>query len=83
MVGLFRKESLKSGFGDARWLGFLNWYQSFFINLSMKKNHRELYKNIRRIKLFIRRVECFDILAAYNAVVSHIEGSKKYEKDFA
>ncbi|EFI1326787.1 TPA: RelA/SpoT domain-containing protein, partial [Escherichia coli] len=81
MVGLFRKESLKSGFGDARWLRFFELVSELFYKLEYEKEPSGSYIKISEELSYLSvELNVFDILAAYNAVVSHIEGSKKYDK---
>lgn len=81
MVGLFRKESLKSGFGDARWLRFFELVSELFYKVEYEKEPSGSYIKISEELSYLSvELNVFDILAAYNAAVSHIEGSKKYDK---
>lgn len=80
MVGLFRKESLKSGFGDVKWLRFFELVSELFYKIENKESSGSYISISEELKLLSVELNVFEILTAYNAVVSHIEGSDKYDK---
>lgn len=53
MVGLFRKESLKSGLVDIKWLRFFELVSELFIKLKIKNHPVVISKNIRRVEISI------------------------------
>lgn len=80
MVGLFRKESLKSGFGDSDWLRFFELVSELFYKVENKESFGSYIAISEELKYLSEHLNVFNILTAYNAVVNHIEGSKKYDK---
>lgn len=80
MVGLFRKESLKSGFGDSKWLRFFELVSELFYKIENKESSGSYISISEELKYLSVDLNVFNILTAYNAVVSHIEGSEKYDK---
>lgn len=80
MVGLFRKESLKSGFGDAKWLRFFELVSELFYKIENKESSGSYIVISEELRMLSDELNVFNILTAYNTVVSHIEGSEKYKK---
>lgn len=80
MVGLFRKESLKSGFGDIKWLRFFELVSELFYKIENKESSGSYIAISEELRYLSEELNVFNILTAYNAVVSHIEGSEKYNK---
>ena len=78
MVGLFRKESLKSGFGDQNWLRFFELVSELFYKIENGESVGSYISISEELKTLSSDLNVFAILTAYNQVASHIEGSDKY-----
>jgi len=80
MVGLFRQESLKSGFGDPKWLRFFELVSELFFKVENGESLGSYNAISEELRALSVELNAFDILTAYSAVASHIEGSDKYKK---
>lgn len=79
MVGLFRKESLKSGLGDESWLHFFQLVSDLFYTIDSKSTTGHYNKTSSEIKELAKKLRIFEILDAYNQVINHIENNIKYD----
>ncbi|GDX07122.1 hypothetical protein [Buttiauxella sp. A111] len=81
MVGLFRKESLKSGQGDQSWLYFFQLVSDLFYRIE-SGNIIGRYNSIStELKVLSEKLNVFENLTAYNKFISHIEQSEKLKED--
>ncbi|EFC2190403.1 TPA: RelA/SpoT domain-containing protein [Escherichia coli] len=82
MVGLFRKESLKSSFGDPDWLRFFELVSELFYGIESGKSVGHYMKTSSDLKILTEKLNVFTILEAYNKVASHIDSSDTYTSGF-
>lgn len=80
MVGLFRKESLKSGLGDDRWLRFFELVSELFYSVENGKVSSSYIPISSELKNLTEELNVFDLLTAYNAAINHIEESNLYKR---
>ncbi|WP_164068679.1 RelA/SpoT domain-containing protein [Serratia marcescens] len=79
MVGLFRKEQLKSSFGDIEWLHFFKLVSELFYNIESGKTTGSYIRTSEELKVLSEKLRVFDMLSAYNKAVHIIDGSEKYK----
>ncbi|CNH66549.1 RelA/SpoT domain-containing protein [Yersinia enterocolitica] len=82
MVGLFRKESLKSSFGDPDWLRFFELVSELFYGIESGESVGRYMKISEDLKVLTDKLNVFTILEAYNKVASHIDSSDNYISGF-
>ncbi|MEH8149767.1 RelA/SpoT domain-containing protein [Aeromonas veronii] len=76
MVGLFRRESLKSSLGDESWLRFFRLVSDLF-HMIDSNNVGHYHQTSDEIKALAKKLRVFEVLDAYNQVVQHIENDIK------
>lgn len=82
MVGLFRKESLKSSFGDPEWLRFFELVSELFYRIE-SGNISGSYNIISdELRLLTEKLDVFSILEVYNNIAIHIDKSESYISGF-
>ncbi|CND91998.1 GTP pyrophosphokinase yjbM [Yersinia rohdei] len=82
MVGLFRKESLKSSFGNPDWLRFFELVSELFYRIESGESVGRYMKISEDLKKLTVKLNVFMILEAYNKAASHIDSSENYTSGF-
>lgn len=80
MVGIFRRESLKSSMGDQGWLRFFILVsQLFYLIESKDKTLSKSHNTIsNELKMLTQELNAFDVLSAFSQIAEHINNSDKY-----
>jgi len=80
MVGIFRRESLKSSMGDQGWLRFFILVSNLFYLIESKdKNLSRSHNNISdELKKLTIELNAFKVLNAFSHIAEHINNSDRY-----
>lgn len=84
MVGIFRRESLKSNMGDPRWLRFFILVSELFYQIESKDNTLRKSHNMtsEELKLLSRDLNVSQVLNAFSQIAEHINQSDKYTNGY-
>lgn len=84
MVGIFRRESLKSSMGDARWLRFFILVSELFYRIESKDPTLNKSHNIisEELKLLSQELNVNSVLNAFSQIAEHITKSKLYNSGY-
>lgn len=75
MVGLFRKEALKSSQGDNKWLRFFQLVSELFYRIETEKLSGRYYTVSEELRYLNKELNVVDSLLAYNNFINHIENN--------
>ncbi|WP_155011690.1 RelA/SpoT domain-containing protein [Klebsiella variicola] len=84
MVGIFRRESLKSSLGDARWLRFFILVSELFYRIESKDPTLNKSHNVisLELKLLSQELNVHSVLNAFSQIAEHITKSKLYDSGY-
>lgn len=84
MVGIFRRESLKSSMGDPRWLRFFILVSDLFYQMESKNNtlHKSHNTTSDELKKLSTELNVSSVLNAFSQIADHINNSNKYTSGF-
>lgn len=75
MVGLFRKEALKSSQGDNKWLRFFELVSELFYRIETEGLSGRYYSVSNELLLLNKELSVIETLTAYNRFINHIENN--------
>lgn len=76
MVGLFRKEALKSSQGDNKWLRFFQLVSELFYRIETEGLSGRYYSVSKELLSLNKELNVVETLSAYNKFINHIEKNR-------